>query len=503
VLKIRQQTIGGTNGEVKAIVAIPGWASDMADGKGGVRDAAAAYLASPWVQRAIEIRSDGVLSAPLAIELPDGDLIYEHEALSVLENVNEEFNGSDLLRYTEAGLNVWGGGFWEKVRNGRGKLTEYFYLNPGTIEVNKAAGGIAGFTQKLNGRITAQWERNDVVYFKGRYNPKDDLVGLSPLIVAVSSALADQNADEYLAAFFKNSAIPAVIFSTDQPMPEPDVNRFLAWINKLFRGSKNSHKAGILGNGLKPFQLSSTVKDLALNEVRAAVHQNISTAVGVPELLISPAGANDLTPIKAAEAYFVRYSMVPLWLRYEGVLNSEVLPEYPDLVAKGAKFKFDTTEVAALQEDLDLKTARILSLVQAGIISKETAAAELGYEEDDMPQAVEEKPATVTSTPATLPPQDGAQEDGSAQGDMTSQKSLAALDYERWCAKAIKAIEGGRSAAVKFASDYIPVSEHARISRGLLDCRSAEDVRDVFAGARPNSDADRIIAAVMQATRKG
>lgn len=501
-MKIRQQTINGTGGEIKTIMAIPGWAQDMIDGKGEHRDAAAAYLASAWVQRAIEIKSDGVLAAPLAIEQPDGDLIWEHPALDLLENVNAEFNGSDLWRYTEAGLNVWGGGFWEKARNGRGEVTELFCLNPSSVEVQKSSGGIGGFKQKLNGVTTAEWERKDVVYFRGRYNPKDDLVGLSPLIVAVSSALADQASNDYLSAFFKNSAIPAVIFSTDNPMPEPEVNRFLAWINKLFRGKDNAHKAGILGNGLKPYQLSSTVKDLALADVRAAVHQNISTALGVPELLISPAGANDLTPVEAAEQYFVRYTMMPRWQWYAGVLNSELLPEFPDLVAKGCKFVFDTSEIPALQENIDAKVERLLKLEQAGIITKQVVAMELGYEDDDMPgEAEAPEPADTAAPPAQAAEPDDAED---PEGDaMTSQKTLAALDYERWCAKACKSVDGGRSAAVKFTSDYIPMGEHARISRALLDCRTADDVRGVFAGARTGSDADRIIAAVVAATRKG
>lgn len=496
MLKIRQQTIGGTNGEMKALVAIPGWAQDMMDGKGSHRDAAAAYLASAWVQRAIELRYEGMLIAPLAIETPEGELEYEHDALSVLENVNDEFNGADLWRYTEAGWCVWGGGFWEKVRGGRGALREVFYLNPSTIEVQKSGRGIGGFKQYLGGRETARWERNDVVYFRGRYNPTDDLVGLSPLVVAVSSALADQASDDYLAAFFKNAAIPAVIFSTDNPMPEPEVNRALAWINRLFKGKENSHKAGVLGNGLKPYPLSSTVRDLALSDVRAAVHQQLSTALGVPELLISPAGANDLTPIEAAEQYFIRYTMIPRWKWYEGVLNSELLPEFPDLVARGCRFKFDTADIPALQESIDAKVTRLLALEERGIISKQTVAEELGYEADDVPQAA----ATVTRAPDT--DADAERAEAVSEDDLTSQKSLAALDYERWCAKACKSLDGGRSAAVKFVSDYIPSSEHARIARALLDCRTSDDVRGVFAGARPGSDASRIIDAVMAATKR-
>lgn len=494
MFKVQEKLLGG----VKTLVSIPGWAQDMHESGNATKQVVAAYLASPWVQRAISIKGDAIASVPVVIELPSGEQITKHAALDVMRSVNEEWNYGDLWRYTEAGLNVWGSGYWEKRRVGK-RLTELFYLNPSTVKVKTSPDGIGGFEQHIGGALRAKWERNDIVYFRGMYDPRSELTGLSPLEVAVSSALADQHADKYLAAFFKNSAIPAVIFSTDSPMPEPDVNRFLAWLKKLFGGAENAHKVGVLGNGLKPFNLSSTVRDLALSEVRAAIHQNISTAIGVPELLISPAGMADLTPVKVARQTLWELTILPRLSWYEEVLNSELLYEFSDLVEKGARFAFDTSAVSALQEDLDLKVDRLLKLLEANVLRPDVVAKALGYEDKDMPARVESAPP---SAPAVQPVAQDEPEDDAEDDEMTSQKALAAQDYERWCGKAIKALAAGRSAAVKFASDYIPGSEHARISRGLLGARTAEDAREVFAGARAESDADRIIRAVAEAARK-
>jgi len=167
------------------------------------------------------------------------------------------------------------------------------------------------------------YAREDVIYFRGEYDPMSDLTGLAPLAWAMRAALGDQAAESFMADFFANSAVPALLLSTDQQLPDPEVKRVVAFWEKYFKGAGKQHRTGIVGGGLKPFPLGVKPSDLALPDVRAAVHQTISTALGVPELLISPTGAADLTPVKIAQMLFYQNTILPRWSMIAGALTAD------------------------------------------------------------------------------------------------------------------------------------------------------------------------------------
>jgi HK97 family phage portal protein len=481
-------------GNFKAILSVPGWADALHEGRSTT--AVGAYLGSAWAFRAVGVRADAIASAPLKLYDGNGEVIERHPILDVLKNVNPEWNRGDLWRYTEAGLLVYGAGYWLKVRAGN-QVRELFYLNPSTIKPEVKGDGIRGFWQTLENRRT-WFPRQDIIYFRGAYDPTSDLTGIAALQPAQISAGMELSADRHLDAYFRNGAVPAVVLTTEQALQDSTIQKIRDWWNRLFRGPDNAHKMGVVGSGLKPVVLGSTIADMALGEVRQELHRTISTATGVPELLISPTNAADLTPVKMAENVFYNTTVMPRWTWYEEVLNAELLNEYEDLVRGDCMLRFDTSNIVALQESADNKAARLGLLVEKKIIRPEVAAVEMGYKLEDVPEETLTPTLSLegrggeTLTPditgETLTPDvslDGRGGKGDTPGISMDGRGVEArmgLELERWQRKALRSLEKGKGTAVEFTSTIVPEALRRKIADGLRAAETAEDVKRVFAG---------------------
>ena len=450
-------------GAIKAITNVPGWTSELIY-SGGNRNGVTAYEASAIAFRSIEIRAQSIPEAPLKLYTKEGEEVESHPVLDVLGNDGYDWNLSQALRDTESDYCVFGRGYWEKIRS-NGRLIELFRFNPSVTVPEITSEGITKFRfNPITGGKGREVGRQDVIYFKGAYNPKDDLQGIAPLRYALVAALGERNADIYLNSFFENSAVPATLIVSDSPMPnKSDLERQVELWNQIFKGVTNQHKTGFVFNGGKPVKLGTDAKDLALDVIRSELRRTISTALGVPELLITPSNSSDLTPVEMAYKIFYGQTVLPRWNYFAEVLNQQLLTEYPDLVLSGAYFAFDLSNVKALNEEESRTAERLALLVEKKIIKAEVAAVELGYKSDDVPEIeklVEEIPVEEVEEVEEVEPVED--------------------EMKKWQRKSIKALKEGKSANVKFETNVISGLEQTRIRKGLEAVKTEAEIRAIF-----------------------
>lgn len=433
-------------GGLKTITSIPGWASNMADGTRG--DAVTAYLASAAMMRSVQVRADAIPTARLALYDEGDNEIENHAILDLLKYVNDDINAADLWKFTESSWCVYGSAFWELVGDGEPEMI--FPLNPTSIKPVVTARGVQGFQQTRP--VVKDFRREQVIYFRGVYDPRNDLIGLSPLAFAVQAALGSSAADKYLSAFFANGAVPSLVLTTPQEMRPAALQTVLDWWNKLFRGPENQHKVGIVGNDLKPISVGTNPKDLALAGVRKEMRREIAMASGVPELIITAGDAADQTPTDMAFRILYQTTIAARWQFYQDVLNAELLPRYSDLRDSRCYLAWDTSKIPAMQEDSKAKADRVALLVEKRIIKPEVAALELGYTEADVPGPA---PAPVIA-PAPVP----------AEAETESEpEDVTAAMMTIWRRKSLAAI--GQGVGSPFDSE-------------LAECKNKHDVRAVF-----------------------
>lgn len=401
------------------------------------------YRASVWCYRCINLRADAAESVPWDVWRGDGGetpLPRSHPVVRLLSEVNAELNWADLIRATEADLNIFGRAYWLKRRLASGRVGALHRLNPATVRLEADRRGVRGVTQTLKGEPQF-YPRGDVVYFH-TYHPGDDLGGLPPLQVALTAAGAGRSAGAFTAAFFENYAIPPLLMTSDRMITDTEMSRIKRWWDRWFRGAKNQHRVGILGDGLTPHVLGYPTKDLALADVLAETRREVCAAFGVPHAVAGAWEAVNYSTMQEQRKSFWQDTMIPRLDYVASVVEADLLSEYEP----GLRWGWRYGEIEALAPDLEVEARRHAALVEAGIEDAASAAQALGV-----------------TPPAASPRRDALRE-----------------DLAKWERKALNRVKAGRPASCAFESAAIPAAVAEQVEAALAGAASVEEVRAVF-----------------------
>lgn len=386
------------------------------------------YQAVAWAFRATNLRANAISSIPYRImrgktEVEDFDIDI-----------------GDLLFATEAFICLYGAAYWLKLNN-RVMLKDVQVLNPKTMAVETSQKGITGFVQRVKGRDT-HYTPEQIVYFR-LFNPADDLgPGVSPMSAAMQAAGLAYSVNEWAGKFFQQGAIPAVILTTEQNVPEGDQSRIRDMWNRMLSGVKNAFRTIVLHRGLKAQVIGMPVKDLAMPQLTKMIREEIGVSFGVPESMIGDPASNYATA-KTNRLSFWQETVIPEALLIERVLNNQLFD------ALGLEFEFELGQIEAIQQDEAEKAEFVVKLFEAKIMTIEEAREQMGLKELT-PAELEElkpKPPPMLPVPEQPPPDNGAQQNNANQPPGTA-KTLAAL--RKWRTKARK-----RGKVCEFDSEYI------------------------------------------------
>ena len=416
------------------------------------------YKKSPTAFTCVQMRAQALYSIPYGVYI-NGDIekpVSEtHPAMTLLDEVNPEMNWIDLVRATESDMLIYGMALWHKM--GNPERPDYIdRINPGEVQIDTKTGELR-FRYQPTGKM---FSREEVVFFHD-YNPVAEYAPLSPLTAASRAVDIEIFSAEYMAVFFSNSAVPPVIFTTEQAVGEPEMQRVKRWWRRDYQGRKNAHKVGFMDRGLKPEILGYPTKDLAMKEVRAEARRDICAALRVPPALAGAwEAANYATATEQKESFY-NETVIPRAEYIASALNAELLVGYQDR----SKFVWRYDELQVMQDDRNLEANRIATLVRDGVITPAAGARELGYEDAD----------------AGIGPIQTRIVDDTQDMNQDGKMDTA---LGKWEKKACNSLQKGRGAQVGFESDYIPDAVSDVIFDKLDDADSKDDVRSVFAAFR-------------------
>jgi len=328
--------------------------------------------------------------------------------------------------------------------------------------IDKATGEIVGFQQKQPDGSKKTFQRDEIVYFK-TYNPDNDLKGLSLLDVARFAILTEIKANEYLASFFANNALPAAVMTTEQSLDDNTLKKLKRWWDLLFKGTSNQHKVGFVDKGLKPFIMGYNNQELALKDIREESRRDIAASLGVPPALAGAWEAANYAASSEQRQSFYTETIIPRAEYLASVINAELIAQMDPNVKFGWKY----SELDVMQPDMESERRSISDLVRSGIITPLAAANYLGFEDADVPEEKEPQPN----------PFDQVQ-----QEEEPPMRSRFHADMEKWRKKAFNSIQKGEAAQVAFDSVFIPHGVNEAVYGKLEAARTKEDVYDIFGG---------------------
>lgn len=211
-------------------------------------------------------------------------------------------------------------------------------------------------------------------------DPLNEHDGLSPLKRVYKELSIDNKATDFTRQFFANSAVPFGILSTDQELMEEEAQAIEdRWHRKFTGYVKGLFRTAVLGKGARYEQLGMNFKDMEFEALRSFVETRICAAFKVhPVIVHSWVGikhSEQRATYEQAKKQFWHESLIPILRRIQSKINSQLLV-YEDNVY----CKFDLSEIQALQEDQNEKSARVVAEWGKGVIKLDEARAELGFD---------------------------------------------------------------------------------------------------------------------------
>lgn len=481
----------GSN-KYKTIVTIP--ASQMASfqDKESPLALAQAFEQSTWAHRCVSIRANLLSTIPWAIRKltlseDEEEILDDHPLYDLIGEMDGETNYEDTIRAVEADLCIFGTGYIQKVRSGKGgsgKVLRLRRLNASTMKVKADASGIIGFEQQLGSAII-QFPREDILYFK-EYSPTNDLGGLSMVKVALPAIQALTNTERYLTAFFENYALPAAIVTTEQQLGETDFSRLQRWWQKTFGGAKNAHKVGIMDKGAKIEQFGFNLTDLALEQVRETCRRDICGVFGVPPSLAGAwESANYATALEERRSIYTE-TIIPRARYLQSVINSYLAQEVDPTV----EFVFLFDELEVMQPDKKMEAEIVCLLVSNKIIKPEVGALELGYTEEDVPEETANPIPPQLLNYTGLPDEEIEKRKEQPESEVANPEKEP-LDEEQmkaelrsWKRKSLKKFKASNKADVEFISQFIPDALKEAIEMQLKVAENVDEINSIFTNAR-------------------
>ena len=340
-------------------------------GQGWARTAYGEYYASSVpVYAAIKIRSDALSRVPTTVLRPGpqgGSALpvgAGHPVQQLLDRVNGWYSRGELWQATEIYLNLWGSAFWALERDDTGRW-EIWPLRPDRVRIlPDRQTYIRGYVYMgLTGPVA--YTPEEVVWLK-YFNPLEEYAGLSPMAPLRLSADMGMDAMRFNRNFFRNSAQPDFIFTTDETMTEDEVEDFYRRWEKRYKGTENAHRPAIASfiKDIKPLGFSH--REMEFIQGLKWGLEDVSRVYGVPMPLMSDLERATFTNIRTAEQIFWRNTMIPEMKFLEEQMNEKLLPRlgYPEL-----RIEFDLGVIEALRENENDRVTRETKLLDRGVLT--------------------------------------------------------------------------------------------------------------------------------------
>lgn len=286
--------------------------------------------------------------------------------------------------------------------------------------------------------------QRDILHFRGPADPRNPLVGESPLVAGGLPIAMNTGGAGHFARFFQNMSRPSGVLQTDLTLTSAQVTELRQRWNEQTQGN-NIGGTPILTAGLKWDRMGFTAADAQIAEAMKASTADIARLFGVPLALIDGESNSTTNNVE---------NLIMMWLR-QGLGYYVKLIEYAFdktfvlLVSNNDMTELDVDQL--LRPDFKTRIEGLARAVQGGIYSPNEARERenLGRAKDgDEPRvqqqvvplsawsAGQEAAAAPPATPA--PPADGqpATEDATATDTTDEQAAreigaIATKEFER------------------------------------------------------------------------
>ena len=315
------------------------------------------------------------------IQIKRGDeIIGEHDVLTLLKKPNPNQKKGAFL--TEAFINrlVLGEMFTVTAEDVDAVPRELWNLNPLEMHIKAGKGMPRGYIQKVNGN-EKEWPvdqltgASQVFYWKG-HNPLDRWRGMSPLNAACLAADTNNAGLRWNFSMLKKGGrLSGVVSYKGNGPDEQGMKRLKQWFKSTLQGEYNAGEVGILTGEAEFKEMGKSPKDMDYIKTVDKTTAFIAMAYGVPLPLVLNEAAT-FNNYREAKEQFYTDTVLPLFGEFLEEFGGWLLPRFG---LDDAQFFYDRDSIPALETVRERRDERMIKRVDSGIISRDEARIELGY----------------------------------------------------------------------------------------------------------------------------
>lgn len=330
------------------------------------------YGRNAWVYAAAHRKAADQAAIPLKIMQAGGDEVVEventHPLRLLLDRVNSFSTFYDLIEINSLNLDLSGNDYW-LIFGGRDRVpVEIWPLRPDWVSVvPDAERFIRGYIVRPEGGdphpflpISQSEDGTGILHFK-HANPWNLWYGQGALAAAWTSVLTDEAATQYRYFFYKNSARPDGVLSTNQKLTDTGVQQIREWWAQTFQGPSNAHRTAILDSDLKYQSISISPKDSDVSKDRELSRPDMLVAFGV-SLAVLGVETGDVGRRDEQIRHYYRSTIKPAVMKRAGILTEFLAPRFGDDLTvvpdfSGVKELQDDEFTRAQIDEIELRSA--------------------------------------------------------------------------------------------------------------------------------------------------
>lgn len=220
---------------------------------------------------------------------------------------------------------------------------------------------------------TVEFSVNEIIHIKDN-SARNIYRGDSRINSALNTIISRQTMNTFQEKFFQNGAVVGLVVETDAVLSKKLKERQeKEWVQK-FNPQQGSKKPLILDAGMKVKNTNNnSFKDMTFNDSIVELEKRITSALGVPPLLLDSGNNANIRP--NLELFF-SMTIIPLVRKFESAIE----------FAFGYDIDLTTHNISALRPDQKAESERLSSLVNNGIMIGNEAREILRLEEIDDPK---------------------------------------------------------------------------------------------------------------------
>ena len=268
--------------------------------------------------------------------------VSQHPLIDLMDQVNPFRNEFDLKFETVLFEELTGNAYWYLVPSGLSSPTtpgrklpaEIWTLQSDKVTILPSEREfIKGYEYRVGEKRTI-FEPSEIIHF--RYaNPENQFYGMSPLTAAAYAVDIDTSKKKYVFNFFKNYAIPPVIFKAayDEKTgkgPKWNKEQWDEYKNSFMRmhaGPDNAGKMALLQGGLDIQNVGFSPKEFFHLVNNRPTIEEIAAIYGVPLFKLTGEGTDRMNAEKADYSY-MKDTITPKLMQIAQKLNEQLIPLY-------------------------------------------------------------------------------------------------------------------------------------------------------------------------------